>query len=67
MMLNPSKRNSYMSKTYLTVRDVAKKLELTEYRVRQLIREKQIRATKIKQWRILPRDLQDFIRARTNK
>lgn len=56
-----------MPKTYLTVKDVAKKLELTEYRVRQLIRLKQIRATKIKQWRILPRDLAAFVRARTNK
>ncbi len=56
-----------MAKAYLTVRDVAKQLELTEYRVRQLIREGQIRATKIKQWRILPVDLQDFIKRRTNK
>jgi len=56
-----------MPKAYLTVRDAAKKLELTEYRVRQLIREKQIRATKIKQWRIKPGDLEEFIRARTNK
>ncbi|MBU0693862.1 MAG: helix-turn-helix domain-containing protein [Candidatus Omnitrophica bacterium] len=56
-----------MAKAYLTVRDAAKQLELTEYRVRQLIREKQIRATKIKQWRIKPEDLEAFIRARTNK
>jgi len=56
-----------MSKAYLTVRDAARKLELTEYRIRQLIREKQIKATKIKQWRILPRDLEGFIKARTNR
>lgn len=56
-----------MPKAYLTVRDAAKQLELTEYRVRQLIREGQIRATKIKQWRILPEDLSAFIKARTNK
>jgi len=55
-----------MSKTYLTVRDAAKQLELTEYRVRELIREKQISATKIKQWRILPRDLESFIKSRSN-
>ncbi len=55
------KRNNY-----LTVRDAAKQLELTEYRVRQLIREKEIRATKIKQWRILPGDLEEFIRNRSN-
>lgn len=53
--------------TYLTVRQVAKQFGLTEHRIRQLIREKQIRATKIKQWRILPGDLEEFVRARTNK
>jgi excisionase family DNA binding protein len=56
-----------MPKAYLTVRDAAKQLELTEYRVRQLIRLKEIKATKIKQWRILPGDLDAFIKARTNK
>ncbi|MFA5115768.1 MAG: helix-turn-helix domain-containing protein [Candidatus Omnitrophota bacterium] len=55
-----------MPKSYLTVRDAAKQLELTEYRVRQLIREGQIRATKIKQWRILPGDLDNFIKSRSN-
>ena len=63
----PLNRGFLMSKSYLTVRDAAKQLELTEYRVRQLIREGQIRATKIKRWRILPGDLDEFIRARTNK
>lgn len=52
--------------TYLTVRQVAGQLGLTEHRIRQLIREKQIRATKIKQWRILPGDLEKFIRNRSN-
>lgn len=52
--------------TYLTVRHVAKQLGLTEYRIRQLIREKQIRATKIKQWRIKPEDLESFIKSRSN-
>jgi len=54
-------------KGYLTVDQVAKQLGLTEYRIRQLIREKQIRATKIGQWRIKPEDLEEFIKARTNK
>ena len=54
-------------KGYLTVEKVAKQLGLSEYRVRELIREKQIRATKIGQWRIKPEDLDEFIRARTNK
>jgi excisionase family DNA binding protein len=54
-------------KGYLTVEQVAKQLGLSEYRVRELIREKQIRATKIGQWKVKPEDLEDFIKARTNK
>ena len=54
-------------KGYLTVEQVAKKLGLSEYRVRELIREKQIRATKIGQWRVKPDDLKKFIKSRTNK
>ena len=54
-------------KGYLTVEQAAKQLGLSEYRVRELIREKQIRAVKIGQWKIKPEDLEDFIRARTNK
>ena len=54
-------------KGYLTVEQVAKQLGLSEYRVRELIREKQIRATKIGQWKVKPGDLEDFIKARTNK
>ena len=38
-----------------------------EYRVRELIRERQIRAVKIGQWRVKPGDLEEFVRARTNK
>jgi len=56
-----------MPKKYLTVRVAARQLELTEYRVRQLINLKEIKATKIKQWRILPGDLGAFIKARTNR
>jgi len=53
-------------KGYLTVEEVAKQLGLSEYRVRELIREKEIRATKIGQWRIKPEDLDNFIKSRTN-
>lgn len=53
-------------KGYLTVKQVAKQLGLSEYRVRQLIRDKQIRATKIGQWRIKPEDLKEFIKSRCN-
>ncbi len=53
-------------KGYLTVEQVAKQLGLSEYRVRELIREKQIRAVKIGQWRVKPEDLKKFIRSRSN-
>ena len=51
----------------MTVEQVAKQLGLTEYRVRELINEKQIRATKIGQWKIRPEDLEEFIKSRTNR
>jgi excisionase family DNA binding protein len=54
-------------KGYLTVEQVAKQLGLSEYRVRELIREKQIRATKIGQWRVKPEGLKEFIKSRTNR
>ena len=54
-------------KGYLTVEEAAQQLGLSEYRVRELIRLKQIRATKIGQWKIKPEDLQEFVKARTNK
>lgn len=54
-------------KDYLTVEQVAKKLGLTEERVRELINLREIKATKIGRWRIKPDDLEEFIRARTNK
>ena len=53
-------------KNYLTVRQVAKQLGLTEYRIRELIREKQIRAVKIGQWRVKLEDLKEFIKKRSN-
>ena len=51
----------------LTVREAARRLDLTEERVRELIGLKQIRATKIKRWRIAPGDLEEFVRSRRNK
>ena len=53
-------------KGYLTVEKVAKQLGLSEYRVRELIREKQIRAIKIGQWRVKLEDLKEFIKKRSN-
>ncbi len=51
----------------LTVREAAKCLDLTEERVRELIGLKQIRATKIRRWRIALNDLEEFVRSRRNK
>lgn len=52
---------------YLTVEQVAKRIGLTEERVRELINLKQIKATKIGRWYIHPKDLEEFVKARTNK
>jgi len=54
-------------KKYLTVRQVAKKIDITEEWVRDLIKAKEIKATKIGKWRIKQEDLEDFIESRTNK
>ena len=51
---------------WLTVEAVALQLGLSEERVRQLIRGREIKATKIGGWLIRPEDLGAFIRFRTN-
>ena len=51
---------------WLSVGEVARSIGLTEERVRQLIRERKIRATKIGGWLVKPSDLQVFIQSRTN-
>ena len=51
---------------WLTVGEVARAIGLTEERVRQLIRERKIKATKIGGWLVQPSDLQAFIQSRTN-
>ena len=51
---------------YLSVREVSSEIELTERRIRELIRNREIRATKIGQWHIAPEDLNAFIRSRSN-
>jgi excisionase family DNA binding protein len=62
------KRGSIMLlKGYLTVEQVAKQLGLSEYRIRELIREKEIKAVKIGQWRVKPEDLKEFVESRMNK
>ena len=52
---------------YLTVRVAAKRLDLTEERVRELINLKEIRAAKVGRWRIEPKDLEAFVRSRMNR
>lgn len=54
-------------KDYLTVEEVAKRIHLTEERVRELINLKEIKATKIGRWYIHPKNLWEFIKARTNR
>jgi len=54
-------------KKCLTVEQVSKRIGLTAERVRELINLKEIKATKIGRWLIKPEDLDDFIKARTNR
>ncbi len=51
---------------WLPIEEVAKRLGLCKDRVRQLIRDKKIRALKIGKWRVHPRDLAEFIDSRMN-
>ncbi len=53
-------------KKYLTVSEIAQRLDFTEEWVRDLIAKKEIKATKIGRWRVKPEDLEDFIRSRSN-
>ena len=53
-------------KKYLTVRQVAKKLDFTEEWVRDLIARKEIKAVRIGQWKIKSEDLEKFIKSRSN-
>ena len=52
---------------YLTVQQVSKKLGITEEWVRDLIKKKEIKATRIGKWRINPADLNEFIKMRSNQ
>ena len=51
---------------WMSVAEVARTIGLTEERVRQLIRQRKIKATKIGGWLVQPNDLQVFIQSRTN-
>lgn len=52
---------------YLTVRQVAEKLDITEEWVRDLINKKEIKAVKVGKWRIKSEDLDAFIETRSNQ
>jgi len=54
------------SAQWLTVEEVSRAIGLTEERVRQLIRQRKIKATKIGGWLVRPEDLGAFIQSRTN-
>ena len=64
--LSRSSTNGAHAWQWLTVEEVARTIGLTEERVRQLIRARKIKATKIGGWLVQPGDLDAFIRSRTN-
>lgn len=48
-----------------TVKDVAQILDYTEEHVRRLVRARKLSAVKLRQWKIAPDSLDDFIKSRT--
>lgn len=50
-----------------TVKDVAKILDYTEEHVRRLVRARKLSAVKLRQWRIDPESLDDFVKSRTSE
>ena len=51
---------------YFTVKEVAKRLDVTEDWIRDLIQSKQMKAVKVGKWRVDPKELMRFIQGRTN-
>ena len=51
---------------YLTVRETAKRLDISEESVRDLINTKELKAVKVGKWRVKPEWLERFIRSRSN-
>jgi excisionase family DNA binding protein len=51
---------------YFTVKEVAKRLDVTEDWIRDLIQSKQLKAVKVGKWRVDPDELKKFIQERTN-
>jgi len=52
---------------FLTIKEVAKKLRVSERSVMRYIKAKKLRASKIGQWRIKPQDLKCFFNVNCNK
>ena len=53
-------------RNWLTIRETAQKLDISEESVRDFIKAKELRAVKIGQWRVNPIDLETFIKSRMN-
>ena len=51
---------------YFTVKEVSKRLDVTEDWIRDLIQSKQLKAVKIGKWRVDPNELKKFIKSRSN-
>ena len=51
---------------YFTVKEVSKRLDVTEDWIRDLIQSKQIKAVKVGKWRVDPNELKKFIKSRSN-
>jgi excisionase family DNA binding protein len=53
-------------KKFLTIKDVAEKLDISQRSVNRYIEAKKLKATKIGFWRITAQDLQDFVKRSSN-
>lgn len=53
-------------KKYLTTKEVAEELRVTPYTVRRYINSGELKAYKLKEWRIKPEDLERFIETKSN-
>ena len=51
---------------YFTVKEVSKRLDVTEDWIRDLIQSKQLKAVKVGKWRVNPDELKRFIHSRSN-
>ena len=55
-----------LKKNYLTVEDVAEYLQVGVRTVHRYVKDGHIKAIKIGRWRIMKKDLQDFIKRSSN-